>query len=272
MTTPADSKKPKNDRALRFYRDVLGLERLHYGIWNLDDELTMDKLKEAQERYETYLVESIPDGARTVLDVGCGSGELCMRLKHLGYDIEGLSPDRNQKVMFAEKVDAPFHFTRFEEAQLEKKYDCIIMSESCQYIPMEKVFEVAKSALKDDGRLMIIDYFVVDQNAGMMSKSGHDYNKFLDTAKASGMEIEKRRDVTAETAKTMDCAKLWADKILLGADILTEKFRDRNPRTWKFVKWVFRKKIKKVMDQMDLLDAESFAKAKKYEFFLFKNV
>ena len=43
------TEKAKNDRALRFYRDVLGLERLHYGMWLPDDPLTMEALQAAQK-------------------------------------------------------------------------------------------------------------------------------------------------------------------------------------------------------------------------------
>ena len=42
----------RNSHALKFYSDVLGLEHLHYGIWQEDDELTLANLKVAQERYQ----------------------------------------------------------------------------------------------------------------------------------------------------------------------------------------------------------------------------
>ena len=68
------TEKAKNDRALRFYRDVLGLERLHYGMWSPDDPLTMEALQAAQKRYEDFLIENVPEGVERILDVGCGSG------------------------------------------------------------------------------------------------------------------------------------------------------------------------------------------------------
>lgn len=262
--------KAKNDRALRFYRDVLGLERLHYGMWLPEDELTMEALKAAQKRYEDFLIDSVPEGARRILDVGCGTGELCLHLKDRGYDVHGLSPDINQKKVFAEKVEAPFHFTRFEDSHLEGGYDVIIMSESCQYIPIDKVFDVAAKALKLGGHLMVCDYFVLDQNAGELSKSGHDYEAFMAKAEASRFEIVKRRDVTPDIRKTLEIADGWTDKILLGADIFTEKFREKNPFIWKILVWLFGKKYQKAVSQKVLLDADRFSEVKKYEFFLFQ--
>ncbi len=269
-SSPAPTEKAKNDRALRFYQDVLGLDRLHYGMWLPEDELTMESLKTAQKRYEDFLIDSIPEGARRVLDVGCGTGELCLNLKAAGYEVEGLSPDVNQKRVFLDKVAAPFHFTKFEDAELEGGYDLIIMSESCQYIPIEKVFEVAQRALKPGGHLMVCDYFVLNQNAGELSKSGHDYNQFLEQASESSFEIAHRRDITQDIRKTLEIADDWAEKILLGAEILTEKFRARNPFLWRVVKWFGARKYDKAMRQRVLLDADQFSAVKKYEFFLFR--
>lgn len=265
------SEKASNDTALRFYRDVLGLERLHYGIWNESDELTFAALKEAQARYENFLLDSIPEGSMQVLDVGCGTGEMCVNLQKRGYDVEGLSPDRNQKRYFAEKLKVPFHPYRFEDFAPEAgKYDCIVMSESCQYIPIDRVFENAAVALKPGGHLMVCDYFVVDHDAGILSKSGHDREDFLAQAEASGYKIVSQRDITAETAKTLDLGKLLADRILMAIDMFTERFREKHGTCFRFVKWLFRKRIKKLVDQLPLLDSKRFSEVKRYEFFLFE--
>ena len=58
----------KNDRTLRFYHEVLGLDYLHYGIWDMEDELTIDNLKKAQQKYEDYIIESIPQDTKKILD------------------------------------------------------------------------------------------------------------------------------------------------------------------------------------------------------------
>ncbi len=265
------SEKASNDTALRFYRDVLGLERLHYGIWNDDDELTFDALKEAQARYENYLLDSIPEGSAKILDVGCGTGEMCVNLQKRGYDVEGLSPDRNQKRYFADKLKVPFHHFKFEDFEPEAgKYDCIIMSESCQYIPVNRVFENAAVALKSGGHLMICDYFVVDHDAGILSKSGHDRTAFLKAAEDNGYKIVKERDITHEAAKTLDMGKLIVDRFLMAADMFTERFREKHSWTFGFAKWLARKKIKKMTDQLPLIDSKRFSEVKRYEFYLFE--
>lgn len=87
----------ENDRALRFYHEVLGLEHLHFGLWNYDDELTIERLRGAQKRHEDYLINNIPDDAKRILDVGVETAVMSARLQKMGLDIEGLSPDINQK-------------------------------------------------------------------------------------------------------------------------------------------------------------------------------
>ena len=170
--------KSSNDRALRIYNEVLGLDRLHYGMWLPEDELTYDNLKKAQVRYEDFLIENIPDGVKTVLDVGCGTGVLSKKLLEAGYDVEGLSPDINQKKVFMENVKTEFHHSTFDKFEASKKYDCLIMSESAQYIKLARLFENAKQSLKKDGYLMICDYFRLENATGIHGKGGHYFHRF----------------------------------------------------------------------------------------------
>ena len=65
-----------DSRALRFYSDVLGLEHLHYGLWERDEELTLANLKAAQTRYQQAIIDLLPAPPARILDVGCGSNLL----------------------------------------------------------------------------------------------------------------------------------------------------------------------------------------------------
>ncbi|MBN1408772.1 MAG: class I SAM-dependent methyltransferase [Calditrichaceae bacterium] len=261
-----------NDRTLRFYNEVLGLDRLHYGIWQPDDELTYDNLKKAQIRYEDFLIENIPEGVKTVLDVGCGTGVLSKKLLEAGYAVEGLSPDINQKKVFTENVKAEFHHSTFDKFEANKKYDCLIMSESAQYIKLHRLFENARQSLKQDGYLMICDYFRLEDASGIHGKSGHYFHIFKEQMQESGFKLITERDITDSVTKTLDIAKYFADRAILAADIGTEKIRRKHPHLSKFILWLFRNKIDKVNRQMELIDSKAFKQNKTYRFFLLQNI
>ena len=112
------------------------------------------------------------------------------------------------------------------------------------------------------------------QSSGLLQqprlRAGLPFFRTTFKAESSAFEIVKRRDVTPDIRKTLEIADLWVEKILLGGDIMTEKFRDRNPFIWKILKWLFGAKYEKAIAQRVLIDADRFTIVKKYEFFLFQ--
>jgi len=257
-----------NDRALRFYNEVLGLDRLHYGIWLSDDELSFEKLRKAQERYENYLIDNIPSSVKNILDVGCGTGILVKKLIDLSYQVDGLSPDINQKKNFTNDIKAPFHHMAFEDFSIANKYDCIIMSESCQYINIDKIFENTRRSLKKNGYLMICDYFVLNDASGDFSKSGHNYDAFMKRVGSEDFTVVSEEDITESVTKTLDLGKDFLEKTLRALDIGTERIRNRHPYISKLILWLFKNKIEKATKQIELLDSDKFKKYKTYRFIL----
>ncbi len=257
-----------NDRALRFYNEVLGLDRLHYGIWLPEDEVTFENLRKAQVRYENFLIDNIPSDVKNVLDVGCGTGILVKNLIERSYNVEGLSPDINQKENFTKNIKVPFHHMPFEDFSVEDNYDCIIMSESCQYIDIDKIFENVRRSLKKNGYWMICDYFVLDEATGELSRSGHNYNDFMKRVAKEGFTVVSEEDITEKVLKTLDLGKDFLEKSMIALDIGTEKIRNKHPYLSKLVKWLFRNKIEKSTKQIELLDSDKFRNNKKYQFIL----
>ena len=258
----------ENDRALRFYNEVLGLERLHYGMWLPDDELSAEKLQIAQERYEDYLVDKIPDGVTSILDVGCGSGVMTKRLISLGYRVEGLSPDITQKTNFTENIDTKFHHTKFDEFINTDQYDCLIMSESSQYIRLAKIFKIAQNCLNNNGYLMICDYFVLQGSSGEYRQSGHNYEEFINQMKSDNFVIVSEEDITDRVVKTLDLGRIMVEKTFKAIEIGTEKYRHKYPRISSGVLRLFKNKIDKIERQVELLNSDGFKLNKTYRFML----
>lgn len=260
----------ENDRSLRFYNEVLGLDHLHYGLWKPDEALTLANMKVAQLRYEDFLLEKLPADAKSVLDVGCGTSAMTRRMLALGLDVEGLSPDETQKNNFTKNLRVPFHHCRFEHFTPPHRYDCLIMSESCQYIPLDRVMEKVKASLNPGGHLVICDYFVLDSARGVMAKSGHNYNRFKQVAADAGLQLLEEVDVTEEAARSLDLADDLAKRVLLAGDILTEKFRTKHPLATRLVFRLFRRKWNKVNAERILIDSAAFKAHKKYVYLKYR--
>ena len=129
------------DHVLKLYSETIRSDYLHYGFWvepnSVEIEsITLQEIKNAQDRYIEHLVSFIPNEVNSILDVGCGVGGNAEYLINQGYVVETLSPDDFQKSTIAEKFNnqITFHHCKFEKFQPEKQYDLILESESACYI------------------------------------------------------------------------------------------------------------------------------------------
>ena len=86
------------DHVLKLYSEAIRSPYLHYGFWkdpsriNTDD-ISLNDVIEAQERYIEHLSSFIPKGISNILDVGAGIGGNSQFLITKGFDVDALSPD-----------------------------------------------------------------------------------------------------------------------------------------------------------------------------------
>lgn len=260
----------KDDRALRFYNEVLDLDHLHYGMWEKTDELTLANLKAAQRRYENFLLEQIPKNVKKVLDVGCGTSAMTQRMLGLNLEVHGLSPDETQRDNFTESLSLPFYHCLFEDFDSEETFDCLVMSESAQYIPLVRLFENAKTHLVPGGYILLCDYFVLDNAEGVMAKSGHNLSQFNEEILKHGFQVIEEHDITDRVTKTLDMGLLLGEKIIKALEIISEKPRREHPWVTRILFRLFRKKWQKINADRILLDSKAFKEQKKYLFMLLK--
>ena len=104
------------------------------------------------------VLQLIPPGARTVLDVGCGAGSLARSLKQRGAIVDGIT------ISDAELEEArPFLRTGYLQnlekglpTQISAKYDVVICSHVLEHICYpDKLLSDIKDVLVDNGHLII---------------------------------------------------------------------------------------------------------------------
>ena len=99
-------------------QQILGVDDLHYGLWDDELELKLANLGIAQQRYTDNLIAAMPSpqpGPIKVLDIGCGTGHVLGQLLARGYQADGLVPApslaklvRKQQAKFPEKQSRLF--------------------------------------------------------------------------------------------------------------------------------------------------------------------
>jgi len=209
-------KRPRPEEfILRFCHDIVRLDSLHFGLWDNGCARTIDGLKVAQQNYSRFLMERIPPGVRSVLDVGCGTGELSERLASAGYNVTALSPDSYLADVVTKRLGSSsvFALSKFEEFETSQKYDLIIMSESCQYMIHRLFFPKARDLLTDGGHLLISDYFRKADTA--YYKTVWTESEFSEKLIKSNFQIVWCDDITDETLPTLDVAKKCYSEIIL---------------------------------------------------------
>jgi 2-polyprenyl-3-methyl-5-hydroxy-6-metoxy-1,4-benzoquinol methylase len=270
-----DSKEVGLELGLRVYKFFLKSEYLHYGYFKDGLESDVANLRQAQENYAELLFSHIPEGTKTILDVGCGSGKTAEQLVAKGYVVDCVSPGQiltaYAKEMLGDKVG--FFQCRFEDVVTEKKYDLVLFSESFQYIPMEKSIPGALKLLNPGGFIIASDFFSNDPERQSKLGGGHDYQKWLTLKGTFPIKTIVEKEITAETSPTIDLVNqlttevikpVWTSAWALG--------EDRFPLVIKLVRKLYRRKLAKMENKhfTGQRNGEMFRKYKKYMFYLFQ--
>jgi len=251
----------------------LKLDHLHYGYWGNGLEVDITNLHKAQDEYAKLVISHIPDGVKSILDVGCGTGHIDKILIDKGYDVDCVSPSPYMNKHIRKLLGDKSHIfeCNYEEIQTDKKYDMVMFCESFQYINIEKALSNTNNLLKKNGYLLICDIFKKDMK-GKMS-GGHKLYKFDAFIKDAPFELLESLDITNETAPNMD---LMNDVLMnVVQPVIKAGVRlseSRHALVVKFLKWKYKKKINKLQQKYfaDDKSGENFKKYKIYQLLLFQ--
>ena len=270
------------DHVLKLYSETIRSSYLHYGFWDEPssmqlDTMTLQDIKDAQNRYIEHLASYIPEDVNSILDVGCGIGGNAEFLINNGFEIETLSPDNYQQGIIEQKFDhkIPFHHCKFEKFQAVRKFDLVLESESACYIKIKEGFMKAREVLKEGGYLLASDYFVHfrDTSSSPHLRSSHDINGYLESAKEHGFELLNEYDQTENTMLTLDYGKHLMERFINPTiDYVIYSAKKNYPKTASIIGKLIEPKFQSKKDQLDLLNSALFRKYRRYMIFLFKKI
>ena len=266
-----------NEFFLTAAQQLLGLERLHFGWWEPGQAPSFAELADAQRRHGDYLVERLSaqrDQGR-MLDVGCGAGALMRELLQRGFAVDGVVPAPTLAARAREAI-APHRSACFSAVYLSRLENCAELragryalayfSESFQYVDMPAGFARLNACLRDDGRVVIFDFFQRDEAAGSM-RGGHALSAFYRIADAHGYAIDEDLDLTERMSPTMDLvSELLERRVWPFADTLETYLLSHRRWLRRALGRLARGQLRLARERARRVDysADAFARAKTY--------
>jgi SAM-dependent methyltransferase len=273
----------RKDFILQLFIDVTKSEILHVGYWDDSDIVKFENLKNAQWKYVNHVIEKIPVSTKTILDVGCGTGIVANKLADMGYTVDCVNPDLLQKEIFENKYGnkLKLYCCKFEDLDIDKKYDLILMMESLEYIDLVMALKQSMKYLNKNGILIVSDFFRTTEDREY--HSFHILNNFIDTLKKFNFKIKLEEDITTRILPTLDVASeiydnyaLPVTKTIIESIASSASKRILSNILLKVFLFMFSKKINKMRYNLferipKLLDKQNFLKKVVYRIYLLTN-
>jgi len=253
----------------------LKLNHLHYGYWTGDIEVDIANLHQAQDQYAKFVISHIPDGVRTILDVGCGTGQIARKLLDMGYEVDCVSPSPFLKARAAELLGNSSHIFEclYENLQTANRYDLVLFCESLQYIDMQQALSNTDKFLSRAGYLLICDLFRKDIKGKDVMGGGHKLTEFYDLIEKSPFRLIENLDITEQTAPNLDLLNDALENVV--RPVLNDcihLLESRHRIALKLLRWKYRKKINKLHKKYfeGGRTGKDFKKYRSYRLFLYK--
>jgi SAM-dependent methyltransferase len=273
-----DSKEVGLEIGLSLLKFFAKTDFLHYGYWEEGMEVDILNLKQAQQNYTDFLFSHIPQGTKSILDVGCGSGKIARMLLDKGYQVDGVSPAERLTERAREAVgqEGTIYHGTYEEVAIPegKTYDLILFSESFQYINMPRNFERSYQLLNEGGYMLLCDFFRYEEHKHRPLGGGHWLGHYEPALANSKFEVVTEIDITQKVAPTMDLVNGLTMEVMKPAwEMGTALAEARLPGwVWRIIKWKFGKKMLDIEAKQfkGERNAKNFIADKKYCLILLK--
>ena len=253
----------------------LNMQDLHYGYWPEGLPHVPQNLAVAQAHYTDFLMSHIPGGVKSVLDVGCGAGNTARKLIERGFKVDCVSPNGVLTGVAKQvlKGRGDIFETRFQDLQTERRYDLILFSESLLFIPLQDGFTKALSLLNPGGHVLITDIFRVPAEGKSPIGGGHELARFRETIARFPLVPILDLDMTDGIAPTFDLIDAaYREAVQPAYELIMSRLEARRPWMTRFMKWMFRKKLRRYEDKhfSGRRNGLNFKKYKAYRLLLYR--
>ena len=261
------SNKKMNSKELGLVlgQQILGVDDLHYGLWEDDLPLGFSNMAVAQQRYTDKIINALPapksaetDSQTKVIDIGCGTGHILAQLLQRGFAADGLVPapklaeQVRQRLAghsaHADQSPARLFESTFEQFPIDEyreHYDAALFSESYQYIPMSASFPILAQILKPGGTVVICDFFKTEhagdgQPGDRSFGGGHKMEQFYRELEKHPFTLLHDEDITSKVSPNI---KLLDETLMLrlvpAGQTINRYLTDNYPLSWKTIKKIF---------------------------------
>lgn len=257
-------------------RYAFGMKRLNFGYWTEDLPVSLANLSRAQERYDELLLAHVPKGAGSVLEVGCGTGQLARSLVDRGLEVDLVSPNQLLMRVARETLGDTVRYFEcgFEDLEADRRYDLVLFSESFQYVKWGVPLVKSAELLEPGGHLLICDFFhLLPLGVSAPIRGGRRLASFEGQLAELPYEILTELDITENVAPGLEIVR-DADARLLAPiyEVLRTAGEQSHPWLTRLIRWLARKKI--ALFEQDVVcgrrTPESFAETKSYRLYLLR--
>ncbi|HUT53891.1 MAG TPA: class I SAM-dependent methyltransferase [bacterium] len=255
----------------------LKTEDLHYGLWTEGMEVNAANFPIAQENHSRFIISRIPQGASTILDVGCGAGVLASKLLDKGYKVDCVSPSPLLTKQAQARLNGGCEIIEqcYEDIEPRKTYDLVMFSESFQYVKLAAALPKTMKLLNAGGHLLICDFFKTEAKVKSALHGGHKLSKFYREIAKLPLQPVADVDLTAQAAPNLDLVRDMLDNVGIPIRDLIEYYaRANHPLIARFIAWKYKKRIEKLNHKYfsGERNAKTFAVSKSYRFLLYRKL
>lgn len=245
----------------------------HYGYFpdGVPEVLSAEALGRAQQAYFDKMVEVIPDGVRTILDVGSGTGANAKALIERGFEVTCVSPSAQMNEMARAKLPegTGVHDALFEDFEHDGQFDICLFAESFHYIDLEAA--LAKVDRYATRGMVMFDYFRREGFAHGDGTRG-THRAFLDAVARQGrFRVVSDEDMTAAITPTFVIHEYLKNQKIAP---FVGRFRAELKREYPMRAWALNKVLGRTLDKLGRRTgrAEKFATEHEYRLIVLERI